>query len=194
MTGYEDGLSGKLNRIHERFRDALAEHIEDGTARDSYEMAPKCESPIERLMLEAMLSYFWLREICSLGGFRGASRYLARAKRDGDEDFMGETNFIQQQVELGDYRVDFMLCRWERPRPDLILTTPVVVIECDGHDFHERTKEQAQRDKARDRELQQCGVCVLRYTGSEIWRDAWGCAEEIGNFLDEKIRFEYEGK
>ena len=33
-------------------------------------------------------------------------------------------------------------------------------MECDGHDFHERTKEQASSDKKRDRSLQAAGFLV----------------------------------
>ncbi len=57
------------------------------------------------------------------------------------------------------------------------------VIECDGHDFHERTKEQAQRDKKRDRELQAAGYKVFRFTGSEIWRSRGECiTKSIGAY------------
>ena len=52
-------------------------------------------------------------------------------------------------------------------------------IECDGHDFHERTREQAQRDKKRDRDLAARGWRILRFTGSEIWKDPARCAQEV---------------
>ena len=52
-------------------------------------------------------------------------------------------------------------------------------MECDGHDFHERTKAQAAHDKTRDRALQARGLKVLRYTGSEIWADPFGCALDV---------------
>ena len=51
-----------------------------------------------------------------------------------------------------------------------------LAVECDGHDFHERTKEQAARDRSRDRELQDAGVTIYRFTGSEIHNDPIGCA------------------
>ena len=54
-----------------------------------------------------------------------------------------------------------------------------IVIECDGHDFHERTKEQAARDRSRDRELQRLGFKIMRFTGAEIWRDPWACVGEV---------------
>jgi len=41
-------------------------------------------------------------------------------------------------------------------------------IYTDGHTYHERTEEQAQRDKRIDRKLQELGFQVLRYTGKDI--------------------------
>src|SRR5262245_34455764 len=41
-----------------------------------------------------------------------------------------------------------------------------IVVECDGHDYHEKTKWQASRDKRRDRILQRLGYRVFRFTGS----------------------------
>jgi very-short-patch-repair endonuclease len=59
-----------------------------------------------------------------------------------------------------------------------------VAIEVDGHEFHERTKEQAARDKSRDRALQAAGWRVLRFTGSEVWNDPRRCAQEVYNVLE----------
>ena len=60
-----------------------------------------------------------------------------------------------------------------------MLRLPPLVVECDGHEFHERTKEQAQRDKSRDREIMAAGFRTLRFTGSEIYRNAEKCALEV---------------
>jgi very-short-patch-repair endonuclease len=54
-----------------------------------------------------------------------------------------------------------------------------VVIEVDGHEFHERTPEQAERDRSRDRAMAAAGTMVLRFTGREINRDASACAQEV---------------
>lgn len=55
----------------------------------------------------------------------------------------------------------------------------LVAIECDGHDYHERTKEQAKRDKSRDRQMMALGVQTLRFTGSEIFADPTACAADV---------------
>lgn len=82
------------------------------------------------------------------------------------------------QAPIGPYRVDFLL----------IVKTPMAgvclyVIECDGHDFHDRTKEQARKDRSRDRDLLRLGYKVIRFTGSEIYRDARKCAAEVERLL-----------
>lgn len=78
--------------------------------------------------------------------------------------------FLSPQVEVGKYRVDFVLGWSGKP-----LLKDCVVIECDGHDWHERTKEQAARDKARDRYLSRQAGRVIHFTGSEIYRNVETC-------------------
>lgn len=80
---------------------------------------------------------------------------------------------IYPQVRILDYRVDFLVVHSHG-----LEGFGGTVIECDGHDFHKRTKEQAAKDRSRDRELQQRGYRVLRFTGSEIWKDPFQCADE----------------
>jgi very-short-patch-repair endonuclease len=75
-----------------------------------------------------------------------------------------------------------------------------MVVECDGHDFHERieddqartrgltpTKEQARRDRERDRLLQSFGFLVYRYTGREIWEDVFTCATQALDSLRSSV-------
>jgi very-short-patch-repair endonuclease len=76
---------------------------------------------------------------------------------------------IEPQARVGKYRVDFLLR----------IGTESIIVECDGHNFHERTKEQAAKDRKRDRDLQSDGFKVMRFTGSEIWNDADSCYREV---------------
>lgn len=94
---------------------------------------------------------------------------------------------VQRQVQIGNYRVDFVVSAWtwgsvaSTDEPTVVGEPRwrKLVIECDGHDFHERTKEQAARDRSRDRALNAAGFDVFRFTGSELWRDPWGCADQV---------------
>lgn len=88
---------------------------------------------------------------------------------------------VWRQVQIDRYRVDFLIA-YRAGRETL---SKFVVLECDGHDFHERTKEQAEHDKRRDRTLQSLGLPVMRLTGSEIWRSPIKAAWEVlTNTLD----------
>lgn len=53
---------------------------------------------------------------------------------------------------------------------------PKIAIELDGHDYHEKTKEQVAYRNQRDRDLQAAGWTVLHFSGSEIHRDPLKCA------------------
>ena len=81
----------------------------------------------------------------------------------------------QLPVELDgrSYRVDFAFV------PQAGCGCPPFAIELDGHDFHERTKEQAKRDKERDRAFQRAGWTVVSFSGSEVWADPFRCVREV---------------
>lgn len=103
--------------------------------------------------------------------------YSPEMQLRADEEFFGL--YAQQPMLDGKYRADFLLvAKYEYSEK-----RSLIVIECDGHDFHERTKEQAARDRQRDRDMTAAGYKVFRFTGSEIWRDAGGCAAEVASFL-----------
>ena len=90
--------------------------------------------------------------------------------------------FYHSQENIGKYRVDF-LC-------SMVGTKQEYIIECDGHDFHEKTKEQAKYDKQRERYLVSQGYKVLRFSGSEIISDFERIKEELYDFFDEEYRKE----
>ena len=61
-------------------------------------------------------------------------------------------------------------------------------IECDGHDFHEKTKEQATHDKQRERDLIAEGYIVIRFSDSEIYRNPFKCASEVFDIIFKYFR------
>jgi hypothetical protein len=67
-------------------------------------------------------------------------------EEDRCRSFALVSNFLIRR-EIGE--VDFAVFL-----PDLSPTQPLAVVECDGHEFHERTVEQASWDKRRDRMIQ----------------------------------------
>jgi very-short-patch-repair endonuclease len=71
------------------------------------------------------------------------------------------------------YKADFVVLRKDH---DLRL-----VVEIDGHDFHEKTRSQVAKDKARERAIVRAGYTVLRFTGSEVVRNPRKCVEEVAS-------------
>jgi very-short-patch-repair endonuclease len=91
------------------------------------------------------------------------------------------TLLVRPQAHVLDYRVDFLIHALDHSvYPDIKWRR--LVVECDGHNFHERTKEQAAKDRARDRDLSQHDFDVFRFTGSEIWKDPMGCANQVDDW------------
>jgi len=104
--------------------------------------------------------------------------YAAFVRSKSDDEF-----WVCHELEVGSYRVDFVLAA-KCPETG----APVfVAVECDGHEWHERTKEQAARDKARDRFLAGEGLTVLRFTGSEIFEKPTSCAMQAISVLYSRV-------
>lgn len=82
--------------------------------------------------------------------------------------------YAGRQINIEGMRVDFLYALHDQTG-----RVHWLVVECDGHDFHERTKEQAKKDRGRDRRLQSLGYTVMRFTGSEIYSDPVKCVIEI---------------
>lgn len=141
-----------------------------------------CESPIEEMMLFAL---------CIVCHDTGANvRYQVRKCEFGDLE-MGMDSFqIEPQAVIEKYRVDCRLTYSVDMRQydaNSGWRSQTIIIECDGHAFHEKTPEQAQKDKERDRYLQKLGYRVFHYTGREIWRDVFKCAHEVAKSLQKSV-------
>ena len=99
------------------------------------------------------------------------------------------STIICTQEKIGNYRVDFIvsttICNPYSYKEKVLSN---IIIECDGHDFHEKTKEQAKYDKKRDRYLTNLGYKVLHFTGSEIYNDFSSIAQEIENAVKSDIK------
>lgn len=86
----------------------------------------------------------------------------------------GAGNLFPQFVaptDAGNVRIDFAVMN----RYDHV----ALAVEVDGHEWHERTKEQAIRDRARARALTSRGWRVISFTGSEVYRDPDAAANEV---------------
>ena len=145
-------LLGPRERLHDVWEIAVTAFM-----GMSVSFLDKTESPIEQLL--------------------GLSiRHLIDANRDGFEDIVLDL-VPQKEISLdgSNYRLDFLIRTYDfKNKTELFF-----VVECDGHQFHEKTKKQAQHDKERDRILTKHGYRVLRFTGSEIVKDPIKCGYEV---------------
>lgn len=126
----------------------------------------KCQSPVEQIfyIVANQSSEYIIQEI--------------------DSDYL---YMITPQVKIGNYRVDFLA---EIFSLDYIEIAPLVkiIIEIDGHEFHEKTKKQAARDKKRDRDLSEHCDAILHFTGSEIFNAPYSAIVELKKMLISKYK------
>ena len=62
-----------------------------------------------------------------------------------------------------------------------------LAIECDGYEFHQKTKKQVQKDNEREYDLKMAGYEVLRFSGTQIYNNPLKCAEDTYNYIMKKI-------
>jgi len=62
-----------------------------------------------------------------------------------------------------------------------------VVVECDGHKFHKKTKKQVVRDNERQMAIQLSGYDIIRFSGSQICENPMKCAKEAHDFIRMKL-------
>jgi len=136
------------------FRHALVKVV--GFAAESLTMADVTESPIETIF-GAHLALA-LRPVCRDLGWE----FSVGEKLDADIT-------LQPQYQLGRYRYDFAI----RARGHL---KPLILIECDGKEFHSSPEQQA-NDRLKDAAALNAGIRLVRFSGAEINDDVEGCVQ-----------------
>lgn len=112
------------------------------------------ESPIEQMFFIAFMGYTKLYDVNLIP--------ISNDHVSGQRDF--NTVFITPQKVIGSYKVDFLLSHI-----DINDTHIDLIVELDGHDFHDKNKEQRAYEKSRDRYFSRNGYKTLHFTGSEVF-------------------------
>lgn len=120
-----------------------------------------CESPIEMLMSLALEDLYEREELGIMGIFKQ------------EEIVCGETK----------YRADFLI-PVSNPKTNKEM---LFVVECDGHEFHQKTKAQVERDNIRNRNMTSNGYIVIRFSGSEVFKNSYKCAREVIDTIKSKV-------
>lgn len=156
-----------FERLHEQLTEFVTDIYEQERGDDGRYGPLRGDSEIERLL------FLGLVVRTSFGG----SEYEAMLVPESED--REKALIVRPQATIGARRADFLVHAFDHRRTR---SWRRLIVECDGHDFHERTKVQARRDRSRDRLALMDGYDCFRFTGSEIWSDPWGCAGEILNW------------
>lgn len=77
--------------------------------------------------------------------------------------------------------------------PDFAFTinglTMGYVVEIDGYQWHEKSKEQARIDKEKDRAYLRNNFIPIRFTGSEVYHNPEGCVHELFEIIRKNEHF-----
>jgi hypothetical protein len=148
-----------------------------------------CGSPVEQILLAALFD----RWDAEADPERNELRcYLSANYPSWDGIFMlccEPQRIIKPFLSDSTYRVDLYIYitryRHRSSPQEAYPELARLVVEVDGHDFHDRTKRQASFDRKRDRELTLDGYTVIRFTGSDVYNDPHDCAETIWYQINE---------
>jgi very-short-patch-repair endonuclease len=106
--------------------------------------------------------------------------------------------YIESQTEIecknsNIYRADFTI--WYDKLVNRELKEDfALVVECDGYEFHQKTKKQVEKDNKREYDLKMNGWEIYRFSGSEIYNEPMECADKIIKYVIEKNNLEIEDK
>lgn len=173
---YYDGLDADGNPVNEPWRQpyvhgseadvgdfkpvtfggALVKAVERAAA--SVLASGSADSPIETILGAAVL-------LC----FRAAGKPLLLCLPAEVEKAKGGLLFVPQ-FRWSIYRSDWAIYNTR--------TSGAMLLECDGKEFHSSADQRA-HDLKKDAAAHDRGFLTMRFTGSEIHRDADGCAKKV---------------
>lgn len=121
-----------------------------------------CQSPIEKILYVACNIVFRIRD------------------NELDKSVIGTSIFPQFSIETEkkNYCADFIIVLEK-----FVGKCVDVIVECDGHEFHQKTKAQVERDNQREYDIKKMGYDVLRFSGSQIYNNPFKCANDIFDYL-----------
>lgn len=171
-------LTGE-EKLKRDFLRAMSDHADEAIEE------AKGDTPIEKLFFAALhlrTGYDWTEagHILSSPGIVG--------RRENFESGPGAYSrplLVEPQAQMPWGRVDFLIAFYGSRSGYEDWSWHFLVVECDGHEWHDRTKEQASKDRERDREAQLAGYTVFRFTGRDLWRDAYGCACKVIDWVSQ---------
>lgn len=138
---------------------------------------------------------------CCIKAIEKEGYYLSRCKSPMEELFNAAFNVVSYDEEFVDpidegkfflipqYEVK---CNDKKYIADFLVAyscnggfeSTNVLVEIDGHDFHEKTKEQVTHDNEREYDLKMQGYDVLRFSGSQVYNSPCNCAYKTLTYVN----------
>lgn len=143
----------------------------------------RCESPIEEMFFDALIRSGSYQPVADDPAFPYPVLIVYRPDLDKTTHILAIGINVPVRAGGKRYRADLLILAGQRGPAEQLK----VVVELDGHDFHDRTPEQASSDRARDRAMQAEGYSVLRFTGSDVHRDVDRAVREVFEFCDRLV-------
>lgn len=185
--------------VCERAREIIRVTHEDYKKKleDLKKLIEQCESPVEQILLAALYDCWGTGVYVDLKSKKISFQLSA--------DFPAFDGIFRVCCELqktivtwdvniqNNYRVDFYIyiTRFRLDpehrgyKSESWPEMARLVVEVDGHEFHDRTKQQASYDRKRDRELTREGYRIVRFTGSDVYNEPGLCAEDIDYHIND---------
>lgn len=106
-----------------------------------------------------------------------------------DEGFPDFSIYPQYEINIEGkkYIADFVFIAEESIASGIYNYKYKLVIECDGHKFHEKTKEQVAYDNEREYAFKMAGYDVIRFSGSQIYNNPFRCAKQAYEYIVKKV-------
>lgn len=124
------------------------------------------KSPIEQIFITAFDIYILLNNKENI--------YLIEQE---EEKYKNKKYYIDFVFKADDYLSNLVL------RDKIKNHKYKLAIECDGYEFHQKTKEQVEKDNEREFDLKMLGYDVLRFSGTQIYNNPLKCAEDTYNYI-----------
>lgn len=169
FDSFVDSLKNLVKEDEKKVVERISMHIESKYL-DILTSLEECESPIEKIFAleinrELDKSRLQQNPLVAMWQPQREIKLFAGSKREQKYrlDFFIEVHNMHKDIQFG------------------------FAVECDGHEFHEKTKKQVEKDKKRDRNLLKAGVIPIRFSGSEILNEPTMVAKDTVRIIEKYI-------
>lgn len=154
--------------LHKEFEQTLWDNLKAAAAKETAVLERYCQSPLE--ITFGFAASFVARMFLSRPLF-----LLAEGQYVPELDRYPQYFYMRPQFQIGRHRVDFLM--------GISTLENEAVVELDGREFHHSTREQIERDRKRDQEIEASDYKVFRFPGTQVYNKPLDCAADVIDWL-----------